>query len=83
MDKIIKMKMTSVNLQNGNGMIRSRNGSAIPVRLSDNALFKGIDEGDIAIIRIINDEYIVTDFERPQKEVIEETNYDEPWLEGY
>ena len=66
MDKIIRMKMTSVNTMTGNGMIRSRNGDAINVRLSDKVLYNGIDEGDIATIRIIRGEYIVTDFEKAE-----------------
>ena len=57
--------MTSVNTMTANGMIRSRNGQAINVRLSDKALHYGIDEGDIATIRIIDGEYVVTDFEKP------------------
>lgn len=80
-NKIIRMKMTSVNTTTGNGMIRSRNGSAISVRLSDKVLHYGIDEGDIATIRIIDDEYVVTDFEKPEQEEepTDDYNVEELW----
>ena len=65
MNKIIRMRMTAVNPTTGNGMIRSRNGQAINVTLSDKVLHYGIDEGDIATIRIIDGDYVVTDFEKP------------------
>ena len=77
------MRMTSVNTTTGNAMIRSRNGEAIPVRLSDKVLHYGIDEGDIAIIHIIDEEYVVTDFERPEPEPPLEDDYkvEELWGE--
>lgn len=81
-DKIIRMKMTSVNTTTGNGMIRSRTGEAIPVRLSDKVLYYGIDEGDIATIHIIDGEYVVTDFKRPEPEPSKEDDYDVDELWG-
>ena len=67
MDKIIRMRISSVNTTTGNATVHSTHGHPTQVRLSDKVLHYGIDENDIAIIKIIGGEYVATDFEKAQK----------------
>lgn len=62
---LIKQKVRFVDKENKSALVLNRKNRAYSVRLSDKVLFEGIKEKDIAHIRIINNMWIIVDFERP------------------
>ena len=62
---LIKQRVRFVDKENKSALVLNRKNRAYSVRLSDKVLFEGIKEKDIAHIRIINNMWIIVDFERP------------------
>ena len=62
---LIKQRVRFVDKENKSALVLNRENRAYSVRLSDKVLFEGIKEKDIAHIRIINNMWIIVDFERP------------------
>lgn len=62
---LIKQRVRFVDEENKSALVLNRKNRAYSVRLSDKVLFEGIKEKDIAHIRIINNMWIIVDFERP------------------
>ena len=77
MNDIIKQRVRHVDYEHRTCLVLNRKGKSYSVKLSDRVIANGIQEKDIAFIRIINGVWIVTDFERKTITPAEDFNAEE------
>lgn len=81
---LIKQRVRYVDYKYKSALVLNRKGKAYSVNLSDKVIAEGIQEKDIAFIKIINGIWIVTDFEKPySSENDEYAKYDAELLGSY
>jgi hypothetical protein len=60
----IKQRVRYVDYKQKSALVLNKKGKSYPVNLSDKVIADGIQEKDLAFIRIINGIWIIVDFER-------------------
>ena len=61
---LIKQRVRFVDYESKSALVLNKKNRAYPVALSDKVIYEGIKEKDIAHIKIINNVWIIVDFER-------------------
>lgn len=82
MNNIIKQRVRHVDYENKTALVLNRKGKSYSVNLSDRVIAQGIQEKDLAFIRIINGIWIVVDFESHAIE-LEHDKYDAELMGEY
>lgn len=62
---LIKQRVRYVDYNYKSALVLNRKGKSYSVKLSDKVIHDGIQEKDLAFIKIINGIWIIVDFERP------------------
>lgn len=84
MNDVIKQRVRHIDVEHRTCLVLNRKGKSYSVALSDRVIAMGIQEKDIAYIRIINGIWIVVDFEKAySSENDEYAKYDEQLIGEY
>ena len=78
----IYQRVRYVDYDNKTALVLNRKNRAYGVMLSDKVISEGIQEKDLAHIKIINGTWIIVDFERHNLE-LESDKYDAELIGGY
>ena len=79
-NKAVKQSIKNIDYKRKTALVQSKTGKIYPVTLSDQALAKNVTETDIAIVRKVNNYWIMIDVEKP---TTDETSTSELFTEDF